>query len=87
MPHRRARSAIALCILVLLSALVGMGQAAKGREQTRLSLERIPVPTDRIRVSDGDTMVIDWKDGDRERVRVLGIDTPEIGHKDQSRLL
>lgn len=69
-----------LALLIFLAPLVL--HAGKGKEQTRPSLERVEVPNDRIRVSDGDTMVISWDDGDKERVRVLGIDTPEIGHKD-----
>ncbi len=33
-----------------------------------------------IDVGDGDTVVIQWSDEDRERVRILGIDTPEVAH-------
>jgi micrococcal nuclease len=32
-----------------------------------------------VRVADGDTVTVDLSGGGRERVRVLGIDTPELG--------
>lgn len=84
MRPRRCFRLVTACLLaaLLLPALVAELHAAKGREQTRESLVRVVVPNDRVRVSDGDTMVISWDDGDQERVRVLGIDTPEVGHKD-----
>ncbi len=34
-----------------------------------------------IAVTDGDTIRVEWPDGWRERVRYIGIDTPEIGHE------
>jgi endonuclease YncB( thermonuclease family) len=40
----------------------------------------VAVPPDLIRVDDGDTAVIEWPGGDRETVRILGIDTPETQH-------
>ncbi|HKI84260.1 MAG TPA: thermonuclease family protein [Candidatus Krumholzibacteria bacterium] len=55
--------------------------AKKDHPQPRTAKQKVDVPLDKIRVSDGDTMVIDWAEGDRERVRVLGIDTPEIAHE------
>jgi len=45
-----------------------------------------PVPPDEgelvqvIAISDGDTIRVEWPDGWWERVRYIGIDTPEIGH-------
>jgi endonuclease YncB( thermonuclease family) len=33
-------------------------------------------------VDDGDTLKISWPDAPRETVRILGIDAPEIRHKD-----
>jgi micrococcal nuclease len=35
-----------------------------------------------VRVGDGDTVTILWSEDDRERVRILGIDTPEVAHPD-----
>lgn len=57
---------------------------AKRVPQTRPSRTRVAVPVDRIRVDDGDTVDIEWPDGDRETVRILGIDTPEIRHPDHN---
>jgi len=34
-----------------------------------------------IEVTDGDTIRVEWPDGWWERVRYIGIDTPEIGHE------
>lgn len=39
---------------------------------------------DVVRVVDGDTIIIDL-DGDEERVRLIGIDTPESVHPDEER--
>lgn len=72
---------IPLLALLLLGVTFGGVLAQKSRVQTRPSLERVVVPLEMIRVSDGDTVVISWSDDDRERVRILGIDTPEIGHE------
>ena len=43
---------------------------------------RTEVPKERIRVDDGDGMVIRWPGEPYETVRVLGIDTPETQHLD-----
>jgi endonuclease YncB( thermonuclease family) len=40
----------------------------------------VEVPPDRVQVDDGDTITIEWADGDVETVRILGIDTPETEH-------
>ena len=69
-----------LFILVLSLVLATVCHAEKDRTQTRPSLERVQVDVSRIEVGDGDTVVIDWGEGDRERVRILGIDTPEVAH-------
>ena len=41
---------------------------------------RVPVDPSRVRVDDGDTVVVRWSKDDLETVRVLGIDTPETRH-------
>lgn len=68
-----------LLVVLVLAALVTPLQAAD-RTQPRPSLERIAVDPALIDVGDGDTVVIRWDQGDRERIRILGIDTPEIAH-------
>jgi endonuclease YncB( thermonuclease family) len=67
-----------LAPLALLLAATHLDAA--DRTQTRPSLERIPVEPALVDVGDGDTVVIHWRDGDAERVRILGIDTPEVAH-------
>jgi micrococcal nuclease len=42
---------------------------------------RVPVDPAAIWVDDGDTIRITWPDGSREPVRILGIDAPEVRHK------
>ncbi|MFH2053252.1 MAG: thermonuclease family protein [bacterium] len=68
-----------LLLVLVLAALATAVQAAD-RTQPRPSLERIAVDPALIDVGDGDTVVIRWNEGDRERIRILGIDTPEIAH-------
>jgi endonuclease YncB( thermonuclease family) len=41
---------------------------------------RVPVDPSRVRVDDGDTVVVRWSKDDLETVRILGIDTPETRH-------
>jgi endonuclease YncB( thermonuclease family) len=75
MPRVRILTAL---LLVLILAVPGL--AAEDRAQPRTSLERVAVDPALIDVGDGDTVVIRWGDGDDERVRILGIDTPEVAH-------
>ena len=42
---------------------------------------KIVVDPGRVRVDDGDTIRINWPDAAAETVRILGIDAPEIRHK------
>ncbi len=71
----RFRPAIFLVIL-LVATQVG----ADDSTQTRPTLERVPIDPTLIDVGDGDTVTIHWSDEDSERIRILGIDTPEIAH-------
>jgi len=72
--------------ILLLGVLLNFGltppvaMAKKSRQQDRPAKVMVNLPLERIRVSDGDTMVITWTERDKERVRVLGIDTPEVAH-------
>lgn len=67
-----------LTVLPLLAFLLPASSSAdEDRTQTRVSGERVSVAVDAIHVGDGDTVSIEWADGDVERVRILGIDTPE----------
>ena len=67
---------VVLFVLLLAATCVG----ADDRTQSRPSLERVPVDPALIDVGDGDTVTIRWSDDDIERVRILGIDTPEVAH-------
>jgi micrococcal nuclease len=62
---------------LLLLVLLAVTATAADRTQPRPSLERVPVDPARVLVGDGDTVTIAWSDDDHERIRILGIDTPE----------
>lgn len=66
-------------VLMLVVSLSPAGAQQRAAQQ-RPSGEIVSVPTDKIDVDDGDTVTIHWPDGDKEVVRFLGIDTPEIAH-------
>ena len=70
-------SYVVFFIVLFVATHVG---AADDRTQSRPSLERIAVDPALVDVGDGDTVTIHWHDGDVERVRILGIDTPEVAH-------
>ncbi|MCA9729116.1 MAG: thermonuclease family protein [Candidatus Eisenbacteria bacterium] len=55
-------------------------RAADPKPQTRPSMQKVAIEPSQVRVDDGDTVWIDWGGGDRETIRILGIDTPEIQH-------
>ena len=80
-PPRRAQGPAAsfLMVLLLLPLLAGTTLAAD-RTQTRPAGERVDIPLEIIRVGDGDTVTLGWGEDDIERVRILGIDTPETAH-------
>ncbi len=59
-----------LLLLVVLLALVAVPPAVAGSFTKRGTVER---------VIDGDTLVLRTRGGDEERVRLIGIDTPEVG--------
>jgi endonuclease YncB( thermonuclease family) len=54
------------------------GEQPAAKAQTRPHGQRIRVDPAAVTVEDGDGVVIRWSDQDREIVRILGIDTPEI---------
>ena len=59
-------------------------QSRERKPQTREINTRVLVPTSAMQVDDGDTFTIEWKPGDVEIVRILGIDTPETKHPEHS---
>jgi micrococcal nuclease len=58
----------------------GSGSRRPPEAQPRPHGSRVDVPLDRVEIDDGDTVNIRWDGGDREVVRILGIDTPETRH-------
>ncbi len=82
-PARRlgARGAVAGALLLLGA---GAAAAQETRQQTRPEQVRVEVPSARVGVLDGDTVLIAWADGDSETVRILGIDTPETMNVEHS---
>jgi micrococcal nuclease len=69
-----------LLLTLFLTTSVVMAEPDQDRTQPRPSLEKVAIDPALVDVSDGDTVVINWGPEDRERVRILGIDTPEIAH-------
>lgn len=85
--------ALALPLVLVFVACLGGETRAAGSGQAQGSSSRRPpeaqprpygsrvdVPLDRVEIDDGDTINIRWDGGDREIVRILGIDTPETRH-------
>ncbi len=65
---------------ILAVALATGAAAQEDRKQTRPAKTRVDVKVESVRVQDGDTVVLDWGNGDLETVRILGIDTPETAN-------
>ena len=66
--------------LTAISLSVIVARAADPTPQDRPFGKHLSVAPEKVRVDDGDTVVIDWGTGDVETVRILGIDTPETQH-------
>jgi micrococcal nuclease len=78
MPTRRRSAVLSGICATLLAALAlegGRPEAAHAEE-----LKRVEVPYAALTFDDGDSVVIHWKPGEVETVRILGIDTPEVQH-------
>jgi endonuclease YncB( thermonuclease family) len=65
---------------ILAVALATGAAAQEDRKQTRPAKTRVDVKVESVRVQDGDTVLLDWGNGDLETVRILGIDTPETAN-------
>ena len=79
------RSITALAVLAALTACTPIAvDAPSATSETTTAEADLPVPSDAAsavveRVVDGDTIIVEL-DGERERVRLLRIDTPELAH-------
>jgi micrococcal nuclease len=69
-----------LHVFLIIMLLVAASVCAEETTPARVGLEMVPVDPALIEVGDGDTVTIRWSDEDSERVRILGIDTPEVAH-------
>ncbi len=67
-------------IVIIVMILVAANVCAEENSESRPTLVRVPVDPALIDVGDGDTVTIRWGEGDSERIRILGIDTPEVAH-------
>lgn len=78
LPLKKLTPALALLALLLFLALFAAGGCCKlacpGPGQ--LDLEQVKI----TKVVDGDTVYARFKDGQEEKVRLIGIDAPEINH-------
>ena len=63
-------------ILILCATSV----LAEDLTQPRPRLKKVTIDPALIHVGDGDTVTIRWGEDDSERIRILGIDTPEVAH-------
>ncbi|MCB1182792.1 thermonuclease family protein [bacterium] len=79
-PRRGIVPAACLLAIAIAIAAASNAHAAEDRAQSRPHGERVSVDPGLVEVGDGDTVTIRWPDGDVERVRILGIDTPEVAH-------
>ncbi len=75
-PGWRSFLTIALLMSTMTMTAVAV-QAQTSQPQTRPHSKRVEVDPSKVRVGDGDTVTIEWGDGEFESVRILGIDTPE----------
>jgi len=83
-PISRSFIAIALMLLTLPAAERASAQDRQRQPQSRPHGQRVEVDATKVSVDDGDTAFIQWAEGDSERVRMLGIDTPETRHPQYS---
>jgi len=75
-----SRPLAVLCVTVALCWGASAIAQQPPAPQKRPHGTRIAVDPARIVVDDGDTVLIRWGAKDEERVRILGIDTPETRH-------
>lgn len=59
-------------------------KAKRSKAQTRPHGELVAVDVATVKVDDGDTVEIQWPGGDTEKVRILGIDSPETRHDEHN---
>ena len=79
-PITRSLVAIAFVLFTLPVAERAGAQDRQREPQPRPHGQRVEIDPTKLSVDDGDTAEIHWGENDVERVRFLGIDTPETRH-------
>lgn len=80
---RSLRNVVLLCVGCVFLAFGSMSVADEAESiQPRTHGVRVPVPIDKIKIDDGDTVTILWSKDEKETIRMLGIDTPETRHEE-----
>ena len=79
--NRKIFAVIIVCIVAIISSLFGFNYT--GQDQATNNQGDLEAATVE-RVVDGDTLIVDLN-GEEERVRLIGVDTPESVHPDESR--
>lgn len=78
-PHRRAHTtvmvAVAFAVVAAVPALTGCVARPTGQPAAEYTNE---IPASVQRIIDGDTLDVTLDDGTIDRVRIIGIDTPEL---------
>jgi len=73
------RVALVLTVVVALLAVVPL------RDRMRSHGPAVPFDAQVVAVLDGDTVIVRMPQGGEERVRLIGVDTPEISHDGKPR--
>ncbi len=77
-------AAAALLLALLVVPAAALAQERPDRRQERPAGARVAVPPEKVEIDDGDTVTLLWGEGDRETVRILGIDAPEVRHDEHN---
>jgi micrococcal nuclease len=83
--RRLLRKSAAAIVCAAWFAAASVEAATTLAAQPRPHGARIKVEVSRIRIMDGDSVEISWSATEKETVRVLGIDTPELYANDGKR--
>lgn len=80
-PSRVLAAGVALAVPV--GVVIALGVDVLPFQAQPAPAEGEPVAVELVHVIDGDTIIVD-RDGEEERVRVLGIDAPEVAREGES---
>ena len=74
-----------LRVALVLTVVVGLLAIVPVRDRLRSHRAAAPFGAQVVAVLDGDTVIVRMPEGGEERVRVIGVDTPEISHDGKPR--